>query len=251
MFVYRRAAIRVHEGETMKTILVVVVVLVVAIAASTYFKVYYSADGAGATLYSRGDEAYLFLGSGHTGYSCRYIQCLIIHALQYFNYVPEPEHEVRSVLVLRITPTGIERQVVNRGTHHWPGFVTPFEDGFYGMCEGTVLCKLSGNDFVSATEEEQKKHDGLNRLMRDDMNDKTINGWYVRGVREATDHFELNVGGKFTIAAKNLATDARQYPNVAVDLIRPGHAPENLYHVDGTPRTVSRAEYDRLMAEHR
>ena len=226
----------------MKTITLIIVIVLV-LAASFWFRAYRLVDHAGATLYSKGDEAFLFLGSGHTGYSCRYLECALTFVLQKFNSVPEPDREVAAVNVVHLTPAGVERHMLQFDKSSSPSFVTPFEDGLYGMCPGSVLCKLENGAFVPATDEERRLHGGLDHLIHDDMNDKTINGWYVRSMRGPGDHFQANVGGKFSIDAKNLAVNAKQYPNISIDLLRPNATPESLYKTNGAPRWVSKDEF--------
>ncbi len=67
----------------------------------------------------------------------------------------------------------------------------------------------------------------------------------MREVRRTPgDHFEIQVGDKFVIAAKHQASDVREREWITVDLMRPGQPPERLYEVNGNPRTVSQSEYE-------
>jgi len=226
---------------------IALVVLALALAASASLKVYFLADHVGATLFSRGDEAYLFLGAGHTGYRFPYLQYPLVRIMEHFNAPPSAEHLRGSLLVIRVTPSMVERHVIDEieDTATGPGFMTPFDDGFYAMCQRGVLCKWTANGFEPATEEEQRKHDGINRLVRGSMNNQIVNGWHVReSFRSPGDHAEIEIGNNLVISVKNRATDVRAYPWVSIDLVRPSQAPESLYNVDGTPRKVSKSEYD-------
>jgi hypothetical protein len=231
---------------------IALVVLAVALAASISFKVYYLVDHSGGMLFWKGEEAYLFLGTSHTGYRLSYLEYPFIIISEYFYSPPLPEHRRASSLVLRVTPSAIERHVVDYGEAPiTPDFMTPFEDGFYAMCRGAVLCKWAGNSFEPATEEEQRRLDGVNRLVRGSMDNQIVNGWHVRqSFRSPGDHFEVEVGKNLAISVRNHATDVRAYPWVSVDLLRPGKAPENLYNVDGTPRRVSKSEYQSVFSNH-
>ncbi len=171
---------------------IALVVLALLLAASVSLKVYFSTSHVAAMMFWRGDEAYLFLGTGHTG-------------------------------------------------HRF---------SFFAMCSGAVLCKWTANGFELATEEEQRRHDGVNRLVRGSMNNQIVNGWHVRGsFRSPGDHAEVEIGKDLVISVRNHAADVRAYPWVSVDLLRPGQEPESLYSVDGTPRRVSKSEYDRTFRE--
>jgi hypothetical protein len=234
--------------KQMKTV-IVLVVLGLVLAASVSLKVYFLTDHVGATLFWRGDEAYLFLGAGHTGYRFSYLEYPLVVVREYFHAPPLPEHRRGSSLVIRVTPSIVERHVIDEtedsGTG--PGFMTPFDDGFYAMCSGAVLCKWTANGFEPATEEEQRGHDGVNRLVRGSMNNQIVNGWHVReSFRSPGDHAEVEIGKNLVISVQNHATDVRAYPWVSVDLQRIGQAPERLYNADGSPRRVSKSEYAQV-----
>ncbi len=53
---------------------IALVVLAMALAASVSLKVYYMRDHIGGTVFWRRDEAYVFLGAGHTGYRFSYLE---------------------------------------------------------------------------------------------------------------------------------------------------------------------------------
>jgi hypothetical protein len=228
------------------------IVLALALAASASLKVYFLADHVGATLFSRGDEAYLFLGAGHTGYRFRYLEYPLVRIMEYFNAPPSAEHRRASSLVIHLTQSRIERHTIDYGeAPSTPAFMTPFEDGFYAMCPGAVLCKWTSHGFEPATEEGQRRLDGGNRLVRGSMNSQIVNGWYVReSFRSPGDHAEVEIGKNLVISVQNHATDVRAYPKVSVDLLRSGQAPERLYNVDGTPRRINKSDYEQLFPKH-
>ena len=201
------------------------VIAIVGLAESASSQVYYLVDHCGATLYWKGEEVYLFLGSGHTGYHFSYWKYPLIAIGEYF-YSPLSPSDQRAISTeMRVTPSGVERHVVEYGEHagNTALLMTPFDDGFYGMCSGGALCKWTDKGFEPATEEERRRHDGTNRLFRGTSNNQTINGWSVRGMGGTPgDHFEVQVGDKFVIAAKNHASDVREREWITVDLMRPG-----------------------------
>jgi hypothetical protein len=229
-------------------VLILFAMAIAGLASAASSQVYYLVDHSGATLYWKGDEAYLFLGSGHTGYRFSYWKYSLIVIGEYFYSVPSPSDQRAIGTVMRVTPSGVERHVeYGENAAKSADLLTPFDDGFYGMCSGGALCKWTGKGFEPATEEEQGRHDGTNHLRRFDINNQTINGWSVREVRSSPgDHFKVSVGDKFVIAAKNLASEWRVHPPISIDLMRPGQPPERLYDANGTPRTVSRTEYERI-----
>jgi hypothetical protein len=236
-----------------KNKVIVLGVLAAALAASAFLKVYFLTSYPGAMLFWRGDEAYLFLAAGHIGYRFSYLEYPLERILEFFYVMPSPEHRRGSMIVIHVTPSVVERHIDDDSDDiaTGPNFMTPFEDGFYAMCEGAVLCKWTGNGFEPATEEERRRLDGVNRLVRGSMDNQIVNGWHVRqSFRSPGDHFEVEVGKNLVISVQNHATDVRAYPWVSVDLLRPGKAPENLYNVDGTPRRVSKSEYNSVFSNH-
>jgi len=234
--------------QKQKKMVIALLVLAMVLAASVSLNVYYVRDGSGGRLFWRGDEAYLFLGVGHVGYRLSYLEYPLVTVMEYF-YVPfSPEHRRGFEIVIHVTPSVVERHVVDYGEDpSTPVFMTPFDDAFYAMCPGAVLCKWTGRSYEPATAEEQRRLDGGNRLVRGSMNNQIINGWHVREFfRSPGDHSEVEIGKNLVISVQNHATDVRANPWVSVDLLRPGQAPESLYNVDETPRRVSKSEYDRI-----
>jgi hypothetical protein len=148
--------------------------LILITAALTH--VYFVRSYPGGTLVWRGDEAYLFLGTGQTGYKFRWLEYPLVLTREYFYSVPSPEHQYGSTTVIHITPSGVERQKVEFGedTSHTGYLFTPIEDGFYAMCDAGKLCKWGINGFQPATGEEELRFGGVEQLVRDDMNNKTV-----------------------------------------------------------------------------
>jgi hypothetical protein len=231
-------------------IAILFVIAILALRTTASLRVYFIRYSPGATVFSRDDEAYLFLGSGGTGYHFTYSEYPFVVFREYFYDVPSPANQRNLATAIHVTPSAIERNVMDFDDHSLKptAFLTPFDDGFYAMCPGSSLCKWIGGGFAPATEEEQRTNDGLNRLFHGSMNNQTINGWAVHQVLSVPgNHFEVHVDDKFVISAKNLARGVREYDWIAVDLIRSGQPPEKLYEVNGTPHTVSKSEYERWL----
>ncbi len=226
-----------------------IVVVLAFIVVSANLQIYVVRDSAGGTVFWKEGEAFLFLGTSQTGYRFSYLKYPFVAASEYF-YVPtQPNAERASSVVIRVTPATIERDVLDYGddTSETVAFLTPFDDGFYAMCKGAVLCKWSGSGFSPATQEEERRHGGLDRLIRGGTKDKSVNGWQVRNAGSSPGYrFEVQLGDKLMLLIQNHAHDAREYPWISVDLLRQGQAPEKLYNRNETPRRVTRAEYDLI-----
>ena len=234
-------------------ILVLFAIGIAAIGTIASSQVYFLREGAGGTLFCRAEEAYLFMDGTRRGYHFSYVKYPWIALGEFLNAPPFPDDRRVSDIVIRVTSSGAERHLVDFGkeTGNAARSITPFDDGFYAQCPGVVLCKWTGNSFEPATEEEQRKHDGTHHLLEGDPNNPTINGWSWYHVgRSPGDHFDVRAGNKFEITAKNLARNVGGYSNISIDLLRPGQPPESLYNVDGTPRRISKSEYERTFEKH-
>jgi len=225
---------------------IALVVLAMALAASVSLKVYYMRDHIGGTVFWRGDEAYVFLGAGHTGYRFSYLEYPFVVAGEYFHMVSSPEHQFGSSLVIHVTPSMVERHVIDDTEATGPGFITPFEDGFYAMCPGAIFCKWTSSGFKPATKEEERRHGGVDHLVRGSMDNQIVNGWHVRYTGSPNAHFEVEIGKNLAISVRNHIGNESVYQRVSVDLLRPDQAPESLYNGDGTTRRVSKSEYERI-----
>jgi hypothetical protein len=229
-------------------ILVLFAIGIAAIGTIASSQVYFLREGAGGTLFCRAEEAYLFMDGTRRGYHFSYVKYPWIALGEFLHAPPFPDDRRVSDIVVRVTSSGAERHLVDFGkeTGNAARSITPFDDGFYAQCPGVILCKWTGNGFEPATEEEQRRHDGTKRLSQGNATSGTINGWSVYRVGFSPgDHFEVQVGDKLVIAAKNQTADQGKHGWISVDLIRPDQPPERLYEVNGAPRRVSRSEYER------
>jgi hypothetical protein len=231
--------------------ILIVTIFVAALLASLLAQLYFVSDHAGATLFQRGDEAYLFLGAGHTGSHFPALAYPLVIAKAYLRVPVEASDVFGQFLVIRVTPSGVQRWVedVRKDKPNGVALLTPFEDGFYARCPGTVLCKWTGNSFDPVSAEEEKRI-GIGNLYIGSFDNKVVNGWTAHVLRFAPgDHFEVQLAKDFVIAVRNYSERDWAHPSVTVDVLRPGKAPENLYRVDGRPRLVSKSEYKQVFGK--
>jgi hypothetical protein len=216
-------------------------------------QVYFITDSSGASLWRKGEHAYLFLGDSHRGVHVSYLGYPWARVREYFYAPPVPQDHRIATEVTRITPESVEQWRVSFGDNPGdsPQFLTPFDQGFFALCPGLVLCKWAGKDFKPATAEEAREIGGIDRLVRGPIGDEPINGWtYQSLIPEPGAQFTVDIGGKFSLLVKNKAQEKLANAIISVDLLRPGRQPENLYDVDGTPHRVSRKQYERIFARH-
>src|SRR5882724_10568301 len=140
--------------------------LIVSVVLGAFLQMHLVRDWSGATVYSRENEAYIFMGDSHTGYHFPYVAYPFLILREFFHVSTEANDEHSAALVLHITPTSIDRQIYVPVdlNHSGPLFITPFEDGLYGMCPGETLCKWTGKNYEPATTEQQLKVGGIEHL---------------------------------------------------------------------------------------
>ena len=85
--------------------------------------------------------------------------------------------------------------------HPCPAFLTPFDDGIYAMCQGAISGSGPATP-LNPRREERHRLDGINRLIRADMNNQAVNGWHVRttGTIGPGGHLEIPLGEGGTIS---------------------------------------------------
>ncbi len=235
------------------TILVALVFLIAAVSlvAAAFSKIYYLRQYAGGSLVWHRDEAYLFLFESRVGYRIKYVEYPWVLLGEYLNAPPFPDDHRFLLTVIRVTPSAVERRVVEFGDSDgiFPRNLTPFGERIYARCPGDILCKWTGIDFEAASEEEQRDLDGVHRL--DAAVDGELNGWSKRGVGPAPhDQFAVEVGRQFTLSVKNGATNKREQPKISIDVLRPGQPSERIWYHDGTPGYVSQMEYESKFGNH-
>ncbi len=225
------------------------VVLAGALLSLFLLHAYFVTDDCGVRLFLKGEEAFLILDTGHSGAHLSYLEYPIAMLEELLGGVFMGNDRRVSTMVVRVTPSAVQRYVIDFGkeTANAPFFLIPFDDGIYAMCPGVVLCKWEGNAFRPATDDEQRQHGGIDHLFRGDTNNQIVNGWSIRTLRNAPgDQFSVEIGQKATIVARNTASSDTQQPKMFVEMLRLGQPGENLYLIDGSPRKVSKSEYERL-----
>jgi hypothetical protein len=213
--------------------------------ASAILGVRFAADGSGGTLYWKGDEAYFFTLDSHTGHQVSYLAFPFELVAQNFFWAPLPSEQWGCSPVIHITPSNVERYPGACGGQnvHDANFLTPFDHGFYAMCQGATLCKWTVHGYIPATPEEKQRLAGANSLIAALQNNQIVNGWRVHTPPGTGGHFEVHLSDGSVISVTNHATDERERAWISVDLSRPGQKPQSLFDVSGSPQWVSKKEY--------
>jgi hypothetical protein len=221
---------------------IVVGIIVMGILVTRSLNIYYLRDDNGGEILSRPNEAYLFMYVARRGYRVSYLEYPWVAFKNWARVPGYPSNAVRFLRVVKVTPSGIERHD-NKVTGNAPDFYTPKGANIFANCERT-LCKWAGDKFVNASPEEQLQFGGTDNLLAQIV--PKIDGWSMRGVEQAMTEskFSVEIDKQLTIVVQQGNRSRSFYDSPTVDLYRNGQHVENLWFVDGTPRKVSRNEYE-------
>ena len=213
--------------------------LALLLIASSFFNIYYlSSSGDGDLLWNR-NEAYLFIHGERRGYHVSYLGYLAEVVKEYFGVIDLPDDERPFTIIIRITPSGIERH----GEKDQFGYFTPVDDTIYAGRNDSNLWKWAGTHFQKAGIDEQEKLKGIEGLSK--KNFTNVSGWSARYsiTSNIKEEFPITLGGKsMTVQVTTLSLGAGE---VSVDLLRHDLPAEMLFHRSGQPRRVSRSEYQQ------
>jgi len=226
-------------------IVVGVIVIVGLVLAATSTLYYLRDDNSGQMLWNA-NEAYLFMNVARRGVRVRVLDYPWMALKEWLRAPAFPSDQRVFLTVIHVTPSGSERhlgQVVEQ-TADSPHFFTPVDQTIYAKCQLTV-CKWTGDHFENATQEEQKTLD-IYHLSRDI--DGTINGWSMRGVGDVAGDFQFaaEIGKGVTVRVRQ--GNIYKSTTATVDLERVGEPTQQLWHVNGQPRRVSKREYEQALA---
>ena len=239
-------------NRSKKRILVTILVAVALIAA--IFKIYAVSESSGGFAIWNGAEAYFFIQVDRRGDSSSYLLFPWILFKEYviggFAAAVIPSDTREFLVVLHVTPAGVERRVVkladraNGGAGSDPEKYTPIEGSVYAMYPGLYLCRWTGDHFQNVTQEEQERLGGINRLTVEDFNNDA-NGWsrrvFVAGQAERA--FKIEVGNQFSLAVDCGDVGSTKNGAVSIDLQRQGKASERIAVFETREGNVGRAEY--------
>ena len=237
---------RTMRKNTKIPVAIGIIAAILLFAAS--FNLYYLRDDSGGQLLWNADEAYLFMTVARRGVRLSYLEYRTV-LKEWLNAPAFPTNQRVFLSVIRVTPSGIERHVgkVVGETADIPDFFTPIRQTIYANCQGTP-CKWVGDHFENATPAEQKELDGINHLASDI--DMSMNGWSKRGVGAVAgdSQFSIEIGKQLTLKVRQGNVYRSSSDSATVDLYRVGQPPQQLWHVNGQPRRVSKREYEQALS---
>ena len=238
-------------AKSTKALIVVILLAGICVYAvhADFYHVYTLRDDNGGEILWSGDQAYLFMTEVRRGYRLSLPDYAWAAVGEYFNAPPLPTDQRVFLSVIHVSPAGVERHLafVTNDTATVPRSFTPFGKTIYTFCGG-VLCKWAGDKFENATAEEQQRVGGAEQIPPDI--DGPINGWMKRGIGSVAGDFQFSVQVTDQLSLK--VTQGNVYKSVTdsaiVSLTRAGAPPEEIWHVNGDPRRVSKKEYERRLS---
>lgn len=243
-------------------------ILLAAVGAASVLRIYLIREDSGGDVLWNASEAYLFIDVAHRGAHVSYLEYPWMIFREYVGGVAAPNNERRSVTAIHITPSGIEQHVVEVAAAPpggWPGEYTPFEGRIYANYPALGgRCRWAGDHFERATEEESRRlvsssFPGVearsNRVFGLTSRPfDNVGGWSKHGIGAGPESLfarsTTDVGGRFTISEKSEPVGRTGYAAVSIYIQRRGQAPERIWYLNGRPRRVSKAEYERIFALH-
>ncbi|HXZ39619.1 MAG TPA: hypothetical protein VEG68_02685 [Terriglobales bacterium] len=229
----------------------VIVIAAAATVTAASLRIYFLDDSGGGDVLWNTDSAYLFIDNIQRGYRFSYLWYPVEVLGEYFYAVPLPDAQRVHLRVFEVTSGGIQRRTIDEGTDpaNSPSFYTPFGGQIYAWCPG-VVCRWTGNTFESVGSSEEQNIGGMSGLSSTDFTN--VKGWSKRGFGTApVDYkFTIQVADKFEISVDNRSMIKSRFGGASIELLRPGRPPERIFYLEGNPRRVSRAEYERIFGRH-
>jgi hypothetical protein len=229
-------------------------VLVLAVSALAWLRVYYVIDRFNGDLVWNSSDAYVFIGVVESGYTFSYSGYLGEVVREIFPFgASSPEEKHYYAVVLRITPETVQRYTFDNFQY---GGVFPVGKTISaGNYLDATRTKWSGTHFEPMTPTEEKEWRDGGRLIPSGPAYDDIAGWSKRTVggevvrESSTDYTEKHAEATIELEGKPLKFRMNSgfiSHEAFIDLLRPGHAPERIWHLNENPERVNKATYKRI-----
>jgi hypothetical protein len=206
----------------------------------SFSQIYYIGGSGDGDLLWNQNEAYLFVHGERRGYHVSYLGYVGELVKEYFGVIDSPNDVKPFTAITKITSSSIERYETV-GTFD---FYTPLGQNIYALHDQAPLWKWVGTHFEEASAQDQQALGNAARLPKRDFTD--VSGWSARYsiTAKIKEQFTIQLDSRpITVAVTTLNLADGQ---VSVDVFRPDHPPEAVFHRNGRPRRVSRTEYERV-----
>lgn len=189
------------------------------------------------------DEAYLFLAWGRSGYHFTGFEYLFSHVPAYFGVPRTVDDNRLSMLVVKITPTAVERHVTEP-YQMYRGFLTyiPRNKTIYAYDGGAMLWKWAGTRFDTVSLDELKKLALDQNSLTSEKDYTNVDGWSSRHsltTWPSTTKIELQ-GKPVTL----FLTSKDSGQEISLDIQLPDGARQSVVRTNRKFHLVSKSEYE-------
>lgn len=194
-----------------------------------------------------GDEAYLFVGWGRSGYHFTGFEYLFSYIPAYFGVPRTVDDNRLSMLVFRITPAAVQRYVTEP-YQMYRGFLAyiPRDKTIYAYDGGAMLWKWAGTDFETVTPEEQRTLVFDQNALTSNKDYTNMDGWSSRhslAMWPPTSVIELQ-GKRVTLLTESKESGRE----VSIELQLPGKPPQTILRTKTAWHLISKSAYQRMFS---
>jgi hypothetical protein len=198
--------------------LIAINLLTVAIILSAVLNAYLIRTDAGGIALWNAKEAYFFIGQDTRGRHVKWIGYPLLVAGEFFGHIEPPDDDRGSMFVLRVTPEGVERHVLelaDRRQGSGPSWFTPLQGRIwanYPTLGG--LCWWAGDHFERANQEELRRLGEFKSLNNRFYENE--NGW-SKNMVGGGQPFEVKLGDDIELVVFRRLDAARLPPRESTD----------------------------------
>jgi hypothetical protein len=232
-----------------------VLVLGLAVSALAWLHVYYVMDRFHGNLVWNSSDAYVFVGVVESGHTFSYLGYLGEMVREIFPFgASEPEEKHYYEVVLHIAPETIQRYTFdNFQSGNVLAVGKTISAG--GFLNETTPMKWSGTNFEPMTPAEENELREEARMTPAGPAYDNIAGWSRRTVggevvrESSTDYSEKDAEATIELGGQPLTFRMNSgfiRHEAYIDLLRPGHAPERIWHLNQNSYRVNKATYKRI-----
>lgn len=204
-----------------------------------FFQIYYLGCSGDADLLWKGNTAYLLVHGERRGYHTSYLGYSGQVIKGYFGAGSLPDDVAPYTLILRITPSGVQRYEENRSL----SIFTPWGENLYAWHSDGRLLKWMGTRFDEASVEERKRFPTWPSIPPKSIDN--AGGWSARYSITSGPNDELSLQLDETPITV-LVTPLNIYDGeVGISVSINGGPPQRVFHRIGKPTRVSGKEYER------
>jgi len=224
----------------------IVALLVVAglLTLARFENIYMIWDFAGAQLTWNADQAVIFVHEGSHGYRHSYLSFPFDAVKQMFYAVSPPDRKRFDIVLFVVSPTKVQRFEIADASFT---DIEPVDGDLYTGSESGIQ-RWTGSRFVAATTEQRQAFLSARHKTSHGPDYDDDHGWSARSsILGGGEHRYIIPlkGGMLTVEVEGHFNS-----ELSIDVLRNGQARQNIWHLNGRPRWVTKAEYQEVFGRH-